>query len=177
MHNTQGILDQQGRRVLSKLIYCLFTPALTFTKLAPVLSGPHLLLWLPLVINMFVSVGVGLVLGVVLVLVVKPPAGLRKHVVVAAALGNAGNLPLVLVAALIRETGGELFAGEVSRRLLQLRGAGGEQYEVPLSCSTALRGSRSIQAATPGNWDGAAPTPILRPLKHASDMVGCCCCR
>lgn len=118
----QGILDQQGRRVLSKLIYCLFTPALTFTKLAPVLSGPHLLLWLPLVVNMFVSVGVGLLLGVLLLLVVRPPAGLRKHVVVAAGLGNAGNLPLVLVAALIRETGGKLFAGEVSQRLLQLRG-------------------------------------------------------
>lgn len=50
----QGILEQHGRKTLSKLIYCLFTPALTFTKLAPVLSGPHLLLWLPLVINMFV---------------------------------------------------------------------------------------------------------------------------
>jgi predicted permease len=50
----QGILDQAGRRTLSKLIYCLFTPALTFTKLAPVLSGQHLVLWMPLVINMFV---------------------------------------------------------------------------------------------------------------------------
>jgi predicted permease len=50
----QGILDQGGRRTLSKLIYCLFTPTLTFTKLAPVLSGQHLLLWMPLVVNMFV---------------------------------------------------------------------------------------------------------------------------
>lgn len=50
----QGILDQAGRRTLSKLIYCLFTPALTFTKLAPVLSGQHLVLWMPLVINMFI---------------------------------------------------------------------------------------------------------------------------
>jgi len=51
---SQGVLDQQGRRTLSKLIYCLFTPALTFTKLAPVLTGQHLILWMPLAINMFV---------------------------------------------------------------------------------------------------------------------------
>ena len=56
-----------------------------------------------------------------LLVVVRPPAALRKHVVVAAALGNAGNLPLVLVAALIRETGGKLFGGEVSQLLLQLQ--------------------------------------------------------
>lgn len=55
----QGILDQGGRRTLSKLIYCLFTPTLTFTKLAPVLSGQHLLLWMPLVVNMFVRWGGG----------------------------------------------------------------------------------------------------------------------
>jgi hypothetical protein len=66
------------------------------------------------------SVGAGLVLGVLLLIVVRPPAALQKHVVVAAALGNAGNLPLVLVAALIRETGGKLFGGEVSQQLLQL---------------------------------------------------------
>jgi predicted permease len=53
MH-VQGILDQAGRRTLSKLIYCLFTPALTFSKLAPVLSAAHLVAWMPLVINMFV---------------------------------------------------------------------------------------------------------------------------
>lgn len=64
------------------------------------------------------SVAAGLVLGAVMLLVVRPPAGLRKHVMVATALGNAGNLPLVLVAALIRETGGRLFAGEVSQQLL-----------------------------------------------------------
>lgn len=64
-------------------------------------------------------------LGALVLLVVRPPAGLRKHVVVATALGNAGNLPLVLVAALIRETGGRLFGGEVSQQLLCSDCAGG----------------------------------------------------
>lgn len=53
-HNAlQGVLDQRGRRTLSKLIYFVFTPALTFSKLAPVLTVQHLLLWMPLAINMF----------------------------------------------------------------------------------------------------------------------------
>lgn len=112
-HALQGILDQQGRRTLSKLVYCLFTPALSFTKLAPVLSGRHLLQWMPLVVNMLFSVAVGLLLGGLLLLLVSPPKALKRHVMVATALGNAGNLPLVLVAALIRETGGRLFEGEV----------------------------------------------------------------
>lgn len=55
----------------------------------------------------------GLALGVALMWALRPPAALRRHVVVAAGLGNAGNLPLVLVAALVRESGGKLFAGQV----------------------------------------------------------------
>lgn len=62
------------------------------------------------------SVGAGLLLGGLLLLLVRPPPGLRRHVVVATALGNAGNLPLVLVAALVRETGGKLFGQEVSQQ-------------------------------------------------------------
>ena len=59
------------------------------------------------------SVAIGLLLGLLLLVLVRPPAALRRHVVVATGLGNAGNLPLVLVAALIRETGGKLFGEEV----------------------------------------------------------------
>jgi hypothetical protein len=107
------VLDPAGRRVLSRLIFVLFTPCLTFTKLAPVLSARHLLAWMPLALNLFLNVAVGLLLGVLLLAIVRPPAGLRCHVVAASGLGNAGNLPLVLVAALVQESGGALFGGEV----------------------------------------------------------------
>ena len=65
--------------------------------------------------------GVGLLLGVLLLLVVSAPPWFRKHVVVATALGNAGNLPLVLVAALLRESGGVIFEGQVSIAVLSSR--------------------------------------------------------
>ncbi|WIA28427.1 hypothetical protein OEZ86_010972 [Tetradesmus obliquus] len=107
-----GVLDPHGRKTLSKLIYFVFTPCLTFAKLAPVLTARTFVLWMPLAINMFFSVAVGLLLGVLLVLLVRPPAGFSKHVIVTTGLGNAGNLPLVLVAALMRSSGSTLFAGQ-----------------------------------------------------------------
>lgn len=159
----QGILDGPGRRLLSQLIFVLFTPALTFNVLAPVINGPNLLRWLPLPLNValrwvavrwrlcetgclqpaaginllqglpipecwhspgrsqlspqvahtlsnFHSIAVGLSLGLLL----RPlaPAWFRPHTVAATGLGNVGNLPLVLVAALVHEAGDAL--GEVS---------------------------------------------------------------
>eukprot|EP00882_Tetradesmus_deserticola_P029414 GHRQ01032948.1.p1 GENE.GHRQ01032948.1~~GHRQ01032948.1.p1 ORF type:complete len:157 (-),score=16.64 GHRQ01032948.1:86-556(-) len=52
-HCLQGILDPHGRKTLSKLIYFVFTPCLTFAKLAPVLTARTFVLWMPLAINMF----------------------------------------------------------------------------------------------------------------------------
>lgn len=49
----QGVLDPHGRKTLSKLIYFVFTPCLTFAKLAPVLTARTFVLWMPLAINMF----------------------------------------------------------------------------------------------------------------------------
>lgn len=55
------------------------------------------------------SVAVGLALGAALRHVAPP--WFRPHVVAATGLGNVGNLPLVLVAALVHEAGSNL--GEV----------------------------------------------------------------
>lgn len=51
---------------------------------------------------------VGLCLGAIQVVVSHPPEWFRAHTLVATGLGNAGNLPLVLVAALMKEAGGTL---------------------------------------------------------------------
>jgi hypothetical protein len=63
---------------------------------------------------------VGLLLGALLARAAAPP-GLRPHVVAAVGLGNVGNLPLVLVAALVREAG--LALGAVSACRLMSVGA------------------------------------------------------
>ncbi|KIY94958.1 hypothetical protein MNEG_13004 [Monoraphidium neglectum] len=102
----QGVLDSDGRRILSRLTFVLFTPCLTFDKLAPVLSADNLLKWMPLPINVALSVAVGLALGAALA--PAAPPWFRRHVVAATGLGNVGNLPLVLVAALVHEAGGSL---------------------------------------------------------------------
>jgi uncharacterized protein (DUF2062 family) len=59
------------------------------------------------------SVAAGLAIGAAL----RPlaPPWFRRHTVAAAGLGNVGNLPLVLVAALVQEAGSHL--GQVRRQL------------------------------------------------------------
>lgn len=81
------------------------------------------------------SVAAGLALGLLLVVVVRPPAAFRTHVVVATALGNAGNLPLVLVAALVRETGGKLFGEQV---MTQHTNDSAQQSRAALWCTRLL---------------------------------------
>lgn len=54
------------------------------------------------------SVAVGLALGALLVRLLQPPAWFRHHTIAATGLGNVGNLPLVLVVALVHEAQGTL---------------------------------------------------------------------
>ncbi|GLC70650.1 hypothetical protein PLESTF_001018100 [Pleodorina starrii] len=95
-----GLLTPEGRRVLGALSFLVFNPALIFVKLASTLTPARLLHWWPLVLNTGISTLVGLGLGYLGVRLVRPPHSLRPHTVVAIALGNLGNLPLVIVSSL-----------------------------------------------------------------------------
>ncbi|EFJ49477.1 hypothetical protein VOLCADRAFT_104342 [Volvox carteri f. nagariensis] len=97
---SQGLLTPEGRRVLGALSYLVFNPALIFVKLASTLTPGRLLHWWPLVLNTAISTAVGLILGYAGVRLVRPPQPLKPHTVVAIALGNLGNLPLVIVSSL-----------------------------------------------------------------------------
>ncbi|GBF90775.1 auxin efflux carrier family protein [Raphidocelis subcapitata] len=98
----EGALGPEGRQLLSRLIFLIFTPALTFDKLAPALSASNLVHFLPLPLNVALSIAVGLALGAALARTVSPP-WFARHTIAATGLGNVGNLPLVLVAALASE--------------------------------------------------------------------------
>ncbi|GIL92671.1 hypothetical protein Vretifemale_20182 [Volvox reticuliferus] len=96
----KGLLTPEGRRVLGALSFQVFNPALIFVKLASTLTPSRLLHWWPLVLNTAISTAVGMGLGYLGVRLVRPPKQLRSHTVVSIALGNLGNLPLVIVSTL-----------------------------------------------------------------------------
>eukprot|EP00198_Chlamydomonas_reinhardtii_P006546 XP_001695882.1 predicted protein [Chlamydomonas reinhardtii] len=86
----RGLLTPEGRRVLGALSFLVFNPSLIFVKLASTLTPARLLH----------CTAVGLGLGFLGVKLIRPVHHLRPHTVVAIALGNLGNLPLVIVATL-----------------------------------------------------------------------------
>ncbi|GFR48834.1 hypothetical protein Agub_g10787, partial [Astrephomene gubernaculifera] len=96
----KGLLTAEGRRVLGALSFLVFNPSLIFVKLASTLTPSRLLHWWPLMLNTGISTAVGLGLGYLGVRLVRPVGHLRPHTVVAIALGNLGNLPLVIVSSL-----------------------------------------------------------------------------
>ncbi|KAL0019914.1 hypothetical protein WJX77_007779 [Trebouxia sp. C0004] len=99
----QGVLHGQARQHLGQLVFFIFVPCLTFTKLASSVDLNNLAIWWPLPVNTALSILMGLLIGWLTAMVIKPPKELRMHVIVATGLGNVGNLPLVIVATLCDE--------------------------------------------------------------------------
>ncbi|KAG2501635.1 hypothetical protein HYH03_000140 [Edaphochlamys debaryana] len=96
----KGLLTPEGRRVLGALSFLVFNPSLIFVKLGSTLTPERLLHWWPLMLNTGISTAVGLGLGYLGVRLVRPPHSLKAATVVSIALGNLGNLPLVIVSSL-----------------------------------------------------------------------------
>ncbi|CAL8462850.1 g2384 [Coccomyxa elongata] len=108
-----GVLDVKGRNSLSRVIFYVFIPSLTFTKLAASVDLANMGRWWFLPVNVLLSITVGMGIGWICALVLKAPKRLRPHVICSVATGNVGNLPLVLVAALCEDSSSPI-ANEVA---------------------------------------------------------------
>ncbi|GAB4818022.1 hypothetical protein N2152v2_005068 [Parachlorella kessleri] len=84
----QGTLNQAGCQVLARMCFYVFTPALTFSKLAQAISIESVKALWPLLCNMTISIAVGLVVGLVMAAVLRTPAQYKPHVIAAIAFGN-----------------------------------------------------------------------------------------
>jgi len=93
----KGILDARARQALSQLVFWVFVPALVFTKLAGSVNLKDLGVWWILPFNMVLSISLGLVIGWFGAKVLKVDPWFRKHFYCTVALGNVGNLPIVLI--------------------------------------------------------------------------------
>lgn len=97
-----GILNESGRLVVSRLNFSLFTPALFLEKFSS-FSISQICDSIPTHIMMLATHIIGAVLGMCLVRASPADSELRsivKHVVSLTAIGNVGNLPMVLVESL-----------------------------------------------------------------------------
>lgn len=97
------ILHSQARQHLGQLVFFVFVPSLTFTRLAASVDLNNLSIWWPLPVNAAISIIAGMLLGWLTAVVIEPPEGLKMHIIVATGLGNLGNMPLVIVAALCND--------------------------------------------------------------------------
>ncbi|KAK8637177.1 hypothetical protein V6N13_064603 [Hibiscus sabdariffa] len=99
-----NILPANGRKLLNGLVFSLLLPCLIFSQLGQAITLQKMLEWWFIPVNVVLSAVVGSLIGLVIVTLVKPPYPYFKFSIVQIAIGNIGNVPLVLIAALCRDT-------------------------------------------------------------------------
>ncbi|KAM3313486.1 hypothetical protein ACQJBY_032831 [Aegilops geniculata] len=98
-----GILDANGRKLLNGLVFSLLLPCLIFTQLGRAITVQKLLDWWYIPLNIVLGTVSGSLVGLLVAFIVQPPRPYFKFTIVHIAIGNNGNMPLVLIAALCRD--------------------------------------------------------------------------
>ena len=98
-------MHERGTQTVARLCFYVFTPALTFGKLAQAMSLRALTRLWPLLANVTASICLGLAVGWAAAAALRTPRPFRALVTAAVAFGNVGNLPLVFVYALCGDRG------------------------------------------------------------------------
>ncbi|KAK8307663.1 hypothetical protein V6Z11_D02G001700 [Gossypium hirsutum] len=98
------IFPANGRKLLNGLVFTLLLPCLIFSQLGQAITLHKMLQWWFIPVNVFLGAVSGSIIGYVVVTLVKPPYPYFKFSIIQIAIGNIGNVPLVLIAALCRDT-------------------------------------------------------------------------
>jgi len=100
-----GVLTDESRKSLNKVIFVVFTPALMFSNLAQSVTFEDLISWWSMPLNVFLTFFIGAILGWIVVKITNPPEYLNGVVVANCCAGNLGNLLIIVVPALCQERG------------------------------------------------------------------------
>ncbi|KAK8573130.1 hypothetical protein V6N13_099945 [Hibiscus sabdariffa] len=87
-----------------QLVFSLLLPCLIFSQLGQAITLQKMLQWWFIPVNVILGAISGSIIGYVVVILVKPPYPYFRFSVIQIAIGNIGNVPLVLIAALCRDT-------------------------------------------------------------------------
>ncbi|MED6194128.1 hypothetical protein PIB30_025684 [Stylosanthes scabra] len=98
------VLRDTARKNLNTLVYYVFTPALVFSILTKTITFRNLVtLWfMPL--NILVTFIVGAALGLLVMKIIKAPHNMHGLILGCCASGNLGNLPLIILPAVCKES-------------------------------------------------------------------------
>ncbi|KAG1365603.1 protein PIN-LIKES 6 [Cocos nucifera] len=97
------ILPANGRKLLNGLVFTLLLPCLIFSQLGRAITLENLLEWWYIPVNIIMATISGSLIGFLVACVVRPPYPYFKFTIIHIGIGNIGNIPLVLIAALCRD--------------------------------------------------------------------------
>ncbi|URE24457.1 auxin efflux carrier component [Musa troglodytarum] len=98
-----NILPANGRKLLNGLVFSLLLPCLIFSQLGRAITLQKLLEWWFIPVNIILATISGSLVGLVVASIVRPPRPYIKFTIINIGIGNIGNIPLVLIAALCRD--------------------------------------------------------------------------
>lgn len=98
-----NILQPNGRKLLNGLVFSLLLPCLIFSQLGRAITIEKMIQWWYIPVNIVVGAVSGSLIGFVVASIIRPPYPYFKFTVIHIGIGNIGNIPLVLIAALCRD--------------------------------------------------------------------------
>ncbi|XP_018486022.1 protein PIN-LIKES 6 [Raphanus sativus] len=98
-----NILPPSGRKLLNGLVFTLLLPCLIFSQLGQAVTLHKMLQWWFIPVNVVLGTISGSLIGFLVATVIRPPYPYFKFTIIQIGVGNIGNVPLVLLAALCRD--------------------------------------------------------------------------
>ncbi|XP_076906424.1 protein PIN-LIKES 6-like [Bidens hawaiensis] len=98
-----NILPPSGRKLLNGLVFSLLLPCLIFSQLGEAITFEKMIEWWFIPFNVVLATISGSLIGLLVAWIVNPPYPYFKFTIIHIGVGNIGNVPLVLIAALCRD--------------------------------------------------------------------------
>ncbi|KAJ3682932.1 hypothetical protein LUZ60_013159 [Juncus effusus] len=98
-----NILPSNARKLLNGLVISLLLPCLIFSELGRAITLTKILQWWYIPFNVLIGTISGSLIGLIVALIIKPPYPYFKFTIIHIGIGNIGNVPLVLLAAICRD--------------------------------------------------------------------------
>ncbi|KHN44555.1 protein PIN-LIKES 3-like [Glycine soja] len=103
--NRFNILGETARKNLNTMVFYVFSPTLVCSSLAETITLENVLILWFMPVNILLTFVIGSVLGLLVVKLTRVPHHLQGLVLGCCAAGNLGNLPIILVPAVCKQSG------------------------------------------------------------------------